>query len=339
MKKLICCLMVLVASSVMTSCNKRSNVDNQPPTPTYDVTLEAKYLLAEYWGDEYSPGADNYSIIIAENKFLMDMGGTSLTEGSYYCLDIYAPVTENGNIPAGTYTLDMTESQKEWTIDAYCSALVVVDGNGNFIPDEEGLEFSEATLVIAENYAELTAVIEGKTHHVTYSGAFAKVDSTTGDGFIIHETTLMDDVVIEGDAALFAVEEIGTDMRYVYVFENYGEYGAGDGAMFMLEIAYVEGGNTITGTYNTADGTLRIGTYDAYGMWGSWYFNLIDGELLYSEYAAIRDGSVTFVQEGETCTMELNCRDVFGCSIKATMSGRCMSFRVEPEAMLQNLVR
>lgn len=335
MKRLIYCLMALVAASAMTSCNKKSNDVTPPdPVPTYDVTLEAKYLLAEYWGDEFSPGADNYSIIIAENKFLMDIGGASLTEGSYYCLDIYAPVTEDGNIPTGTYTLDMTESHKEWTIDMYCSALVVVDSNGNCIPDEEGVEFSEATLVIADNYAELTAVVEGKTHHVTFAGEFAKVDSTTGEGILVHETTLMDDVVIESDGALFAVEDIGTDMHYVYVFENYGEYGAGDGAWFMLEIAYMEGGNSITGTYNTADGTLRIGTYDAYGLWGSWYFNLIDGEFG-SEYAAIRSGSVTFEQEGETCTMELNCSDVYGCTIKATMSGVYMSANVEPEALLK----
>lgn len=334
MKKLIYCLMALVAVGTMASCNKKSNVDNQPPTPTYDVTLEAKYLLAEYWGDEFTPGADNYSIIIAENKFQMDLGGESLTEGSYYCLDIYAPVTENGDIPAGTYTLDMTESYKEWTIDGYCCGFFTIDESGNILPDEEGVLFSEATLVIADNYAELTAVIEGKSHFVTFSGKFEHVDSTNG-GDIFRDTTLTDDIVIEGDNTLFAAD-CDNDSAYIFIMENYGEYGAGDGAGFMLEIAFMDNSDSITGTYSVANGTLITGTYDAYGIWGSWYFSIVDQEIG-SEYAAIHDGSVTFEQEGESCTMVLNCSDADGHSIKATMSGTYMSSSPEPEALLKSL--
>ena len=328
--------LLLAFPLLFAACNKSSNVDNAPTS--YDVTLEAECLVAAYWGDEFTPGVDNYSVIIAENKFLMDVGGESLTEGSYYCLEIYAPITEDGNLPAGTYTLDMTESCAEWTIDGYYSALFISDGNGNLIPDEEGTPFSEATLQIAEDYAELTAVIEGKTHFVTFSGKFSHIDSTNDNGYFIHETTLTDDVVIESDTTLF-VAEYGNDGVYVFVMENHdGNYGANDGAGFMLEIAYIEGSDSITGTYSVADGTLNIGTYDAYGMWGSWYYAIVD-HAIGLEYAAIHDGSVTFVQEGENCSMTLDCSDVNGYSIKATMSGMIIPQIIEPDAMVKGLRR
>jgi hypothetical protein len=144
--------------------------------------------------------------------------------------------------------------------------------------------------------------------------------------------------VIESDTTLFAAE-YGNDGVYVFVMENHdGNYGANDGAGFMLEIAYIEGSDSITGTYSVADGTLNIGTYDAYGMWGSWYYAIVD-HAIGLEYAAIHDGSVTFVQEGENCSMTLDCSDVNGYSIKATMSGMIIPQIIESDAMVKGLRR
>jgi hypothetical protein len=47
----------------------------------------------------------------------------------------------------------MSESCAEWTIDGTMGGLIKVDANGNFITDEEGISFSDATLVIKDNYA------------------------------------------------------------------------------------------------------------------------------------------------------------------------------------------
>ena len=326
-------LILLLALPLMfLACNKKTDDEIYPPTPeNYDVRLEAKYLLVEYWGDEFTPGVDNYSVIIAENEFKMDLGGASLTEGSYYCLDLYAPVTDDGELPAGTYTFDTTESYAEWSIDGTVASLIMVDAEGNFITDEEGINFSDATLVVKKNSAELTAVIEGKTHYVTFSGEFAHIDSTNEGGDIIRPTTLTRNVTIEGSNALF-VAETGEEGAYIFVMENYGEEGAGDGALFQLEIALAEGSTSISGTYSVEDGTLSIGTYDAYGAWGSWYFDTIDG-MLRSEYAAIHSGSVTFAQEGNTCVMTLDCYDEIDYSIKATLSGMLISDSYAPEAL------
>lgn len=326
--------LLLALPLILVACNKTNDdEDNTPKPENYDVRMEAKYLLVEYWGDEFTPGVDNYTVIIAENEFKMDLGGTSLTEGSYYCLDLYAPITDDGELPEGTYTFDMTESMAEWTIDGVVGGLIMVDADGNFITDDEGISFSEATLVVEKNHAELTAVIEGKTHYVTFSGKFAHIDSTNEGGDIIRSTTLINDVVVEGDSAMF-VAEIGEVGAYIFVMENYDEEGVGDGAMFMLEIALAEGNGSITGTYSVADGTLNIGTYDAYGIWGSWYFDTVDGELG-SQYAAIQDGSVTFAHEGSNCTMTLDCNDEEGYSIKATLSGVLISDSYAPEALLR----
>lgn len=326
-------LFLLLALPLMfLACDRKTDDEINPPTPeNYDVRLEAKYLLVEYWGDEFTPGVDNYSVIIAENEFKMDLGGASLTEGSYYCLDLYAPISDDGELPAGTYTFDTTESYAEWTIDGTVASLIMVDADGNFITDEEGIDFSDAKLVVKKNYAELTAVIDGKTHYVTFSGKFAKIDSTNDGGDVIRSTTLTNDVTIEGENAMF-IAETGEEGAYILVLENYSELGAGDGALFMLEIALEQGSTSISGTYSVEDGTLNIGTYDAYGAGGSWYFDTIDGELG-SEYAAIHSGSVTFAQEGNTCVMTLDCSDEEGYAIKATLSGMLISDSYAPEAL------
>ena len=326
-------LFLLLALPLMfLACDRKTDDEINPPTPeNYDVRLEAKYLLVEYWGDEFTPGVDNYSVIIAENEFKMDLGGASLTEGSYYCLDLYAPISDDGELPAGTYTFDTTESYAEWTIDGTVASLIMVDADGNFITDEEGIDFSDAKLVVKKNYAELTAVIDGKTHYVTFSGKFAHIGSTNEGGDVIRPTTLTQNVTIEGSNAMF-IAETGEEGAYILVLENYSELGAGDGALFMLEIALEQGSTSISGTYSVEDGTLNIGTYDAYGAGGSWYFDTIDGELG-SEYAAIHSGSVTFAQEGNTCVMTLDCYDEIEYSIKATLSGMLISESYAPEAL------
>lgn len=324
--------LLLTLPLMFLACDKKTDDEINPPTPeNYDVRLEAKYLLVEYWGDEFTPGVDNYSVIIAENEFKIDLGGASLTEGSYYCLDLYAPISDDGELPAGTYTFDTTESYAEWTIDGTVASLIMVDADGNFITDEEGIDFSDAKLVVKKNYAELTAVIDGKTHYVTFSGKFAHIGSTNEGGDVIRPTTLTQNVTIEGSNAMFIVET-GVVGAYILVMENYSELGAGDGALFMLEIALEQGSTSISGTYSVEDGTLNIGTYDAYGTWGSWYFDTIDGELG-SEYAAIHSGSVTFAQEGNTCVMTLDCYDEIDYSIKATLSGMLISDSYAPEAL------
>lgn len=320
--------LLLALPLILVSCHKNSDDVDKTPASNYDVTLEAEYLLAEYCGDEFSPGVDNYSIIIAENKFSMDLGGGSLSEGSYYCLDIYAPVTEDGKIPAGTYNLDMSEGFAEWTIDGTNSSYIEVDSNGNFIPDEEGIVFSEATLVIKDNYAELTAVIEGKTHFVTFSGKFARVDSTNEGGDVIRETTLIDDVEVESDTAMF-IAVIEDDVAHIIATENVDD----NGAAFKLQVTLADGSDSISGNYSVADGTLSTGSYDSEGILGSWYFNIVDGDLGYA-YAAIQDGSVAFVQEGESCHMTLNCNDAEGYTIKATMSGMLFTESSAAQAML-----
>lgn len=330
-------LFLLLALTLLCAACDKQNEGDTPKPEEYDVRMEAKYLLVEYWGDEFTPGVDNYSVIIAENEFKMDLGGGSLTEGSYYCLDLYAPVTEDGELPEGTYTFDTTESCAEWTIDGTVGGLIMVDAEGNFITDEEGIIFSDATLVVKSESAELTAVIEGKTHYVTFSGKFAKIDSTNDSGDVIRSTTLTNDVTVEGSNAMF-VAETGETGAYILVMENYGEEGAESGAMFMLEIALAEGSTSISGTYSVEDGTLNIGTYDGYGMWGSWYFDTVDGELG-QWYAAIQSGTVTFTQEGDTCAMTLDCSDEEGYSIKATLSGMLVSDSYVPEAFVCTLNR
>ena len=142
-----------------------------------------------------------------------------------------------------------------------------------------------------------------------------------------------EDVEVENNEAMFLVIAYDGIAQVVAV----EDYNMSNGAAFILEVALAEGSDSITGTYSVADGTLSAGKIGEDSM-GSWYFNLVDGDLG-DEYAAIHGGSVTFVHEGLSCQMKLNGNDAEGNAINATLSGIIMTEEFAPEALLKRLHR
>lgn len=185
---LLCVLLALTLT--LASCEERASVDDntefpQPepepdpepepepepePDPDPDgVVFEAIYSSGAYYGDQYSPGADNYFISLSDNGF--DENGYVRPNSTYYRIDLYAPKYEGEwqeymPLPYGEYHYDAEDSYAEWTFSADYSEYVKT----NDTDIELKLTFESGTLIVAEGQTTLEVVIEGEKHRVTFTG-------------------------------------------------------------------------------------------------------------------------------------------------------------------------
>ena len=139
--------------------------------PVKDATVEAKYMIGEYYANQYSV-AYNYMI------YLSDLGFTSdnqvLAGASYYSIDLYGVepnIDAEGNltIPAGTYTFDFFDGCAEWSMGNYYSNYRLV--NDACTAYTYNLPYSDGIVEVTENGITATLVIEDATHIVTFNGA------------------------------------------------------------------------------------------------------------------------------------------------------------------------
>ena len=139
--------------------------------PVKDATVEAKYIIGEYYANQYSV-AYNYMIYLSDLGFTSDnqvLGG-----GSYYSLDLYGVepnIDAEGNltIPAGTYTFDFFDGCAEWSMGNYYSDYRLV--NDACTAYVYNLPYSDGIVEVTENGITATLVIEDATHIVTFNGA------------------------------------------------------------------------------------------------------------------------------------------------------------------------
>lgn len=142
-----------------------------------------------YYGEEYSPGiSDNYCLLLSDLGF--DTYGSELPGGTYYRLDIYVPL-EVGNpnkIPAGTYTVDMSDSYDPWTISKSYSGYHIMDESGeNYLSfDNPGL----GTLVVGEDgsiTATITMLSSGITHEISYNAGDIVIYNNVPSAFVVRK--------------------------------------------------------------------------------------------------------------------------------------------------------
>lgn len=143
---------------------------DKPDVPEPEgIPFEAHYSSGAYYGDQYSPGVDNYFISLSDNGF--DGNGYVQPNSTYYRLDIYAPKyagewQEYMSLPEGEYVYDPEDSYAEWTFSADYSEYVVT----NDVEVVKKLQFESGTLVVTAGLTTLTVVVEGETHIVTFAG-------------------------------------------------------------------------------------------------------------------------------------------------------------------------
>ena len=141
------------------------------PEPGEGVVFEALDCSGVCYGFDYGT-TFNYYLYLSDAGF--DEDGVAQPGGTYYQLDLYSVEGEldgEGNIivAPGTYVLDPASTMAEWSISAAYSFYFTrnADGTDYEVPKTE---FAEATLVVTDTNATLTAVIEGVQHEVTYNG-------------------------------------------------------------------------------------------------------------------------------------------------------------------------
>lgn len=164
---------LLIVALLFVACGKEPTPEPKPepePDPVPEgIVFEANYSSGAYYGDQYSPGVDNYFISLSDNGF--DENGYIKPNSTYYRLDLYAPKydgewQEYMPLPVGEYHFDAENSLREWTFAADYSEYVKT----NDTEVSAKLRFESGTLVVGEDKTTLTVVVEGETHTVTFSG-------------------------------------------------------------------------------------------------------------------------------------------------------------------------
>lgn len=146
----------------------------EPPQPE-EVTFNADSFYGLYHGNKYSPDMGNYFVYLSDLG--LDDEGVARDGGTYYLLDLYAPLHEGEGdvcLPAGTYSLDNSGSYAAWSIGATYTMHYIYSAAG----DTATHSFEAATLTVTAEGLTLTARIDGVEHTVTYSGDMTLINKT-----------------------------------------------------------------------------------------------------------------------------------------------------------------
>ena len=290
-----------------------------------NVEFSANYAYAYYFGDQYTPGyADNYYLFLSDVG--LDAEGYEQANGTYYRFDIYAPIGDGTKIPAGTYTIDMTDSGSLWTASLSYSAW--------FILDEYGWDYAandypaSGTIVVGEDgsiTAEVTMLMSGANHSVVYSGGnIAIYDMSEGEGGEDGGTysTLESDWNCNlSDHTLYYEAygdwyEVGYQNWVIAIMPNSQE-----GDFVQFDILGGTDGSNFAGEYTISD---SLGSYTAYPgyvdagyMSGGWYYTE-DGYTM----APFVDGWLDITDNGDgTFTVEFDVYDDCDYNITGKWTG------------------
>ena len=291
--------------------------------PTEPVNLTVDIMVGEYYGTEFS---DSHSYFVILSDLGYDEEGYALPGGTYYQLDLYAvkgAVDANGyiSIPAGTYTVDLTDSMADWTMSSYYSGFYKISADGMSYDARAGFESGEA--VVTENGITLTVFIGGVQHTVVYNGETKLYAGEYGGG----ETPAPSE-----DTEFTAYVATGTyygDQYTPGVADNYYFYLSDLG--FDAD-GYTQAGGTyyrfdiyapITSDMTITPGTYYIDIYDTLGLGTvsacySAYFK-VNGDA--SDYEAVDYPVGGFITFNEDNTIYAEVEFESGATHKVSFSG------------------
>ena len=298
-----------------------------------NTEMEANYAYANYFGDQYTPGvAVNYYLFLSDLG--LDAEGWEQANGTYYRFDIYAPISADNltKIPAGTYTVDMTDSGSLWTASLSYSAYYVLD---EYAWDYVANDYpASGTIVVGEDgsiVAEITMLMSGATHKVTYNGGDIVIyDSSSSEGGETGEgpySTLTGDWNCNLSAHTLYYEfygdwyEVGYQNWMIAIMPN---SQAGDFVQFDL-LAGADSFTSFADVYTISDSlgayTAYPGYIDAGYLAGAWYYKE-DGVTM----APFVDGWVEVVDNGNgTYSVEFDVWDDADFNITGSWTGEIAS--------------
>ena len=305
-----------------------------------NVEMEANYAYANYFGDQYTPGvADNYYLFLSDLG--LDAEGYEQANGTYYRFDIYAPISADNatKVPAGTYTIDMTDSGALWTASLSYSAYFILDEYGwDYVSNDYP---ASGTVVVGEDgtiVAEVTMLMSGATHKVTYNGGNIVVfdNSSSGGGDDVVYSTLTGDWNCNLSAHTLYYQsygdwyEVGYQNWVIAIMPN---SQAGDFVQFDL-LAGADSFTSFAGEYTISDSLDAYTAYPGYiddgYLAGAWYYKE-DGVTM----APFVDGWVDIVDNGDgTYTVEFDVYDDADYNLTGSWTGEIAS-----AAELQSVTR
>ena len=305
-----------------------------------EVTFKALCLDGYYYGEKYGEGADRYAFFLSDQG--LNNAGQAYTNGTYYYIDAFAPVSGSTTLPNGIYLFDSKNTGAPNTINSENSQLIIT---GESVEDTQIKYLDNATMMVSENKIVLEVVIDGTTHKVTYNGGLELEDATedNGDGGNDDPTGGQDK---DAQSTLTEDHNVSFDgeHRVKWVYEgDYWQTGYSNYTIMMMNKAngYVSGDtlqlDIITdntsktgdfyGTYKcsyTADkGVMMAGFTNDYSMpVGSWLYDYNNGGGSYKGYAMIVAGELTISDAGNgNSTIVLDAEDCLGNKITCNWTG------------------
>lgn len=304
------------------------------------VTFKALCLDGYYYGQKYGEGADRYAFFLSDQG--LNNAGQAYTNGTYYYIDAFAPVTGSTTIPNGMYMFDSKNSGAPNTINSENSQLILT---GESVEDTVIKYLDNATMMVSDNKIVLEVVIDGQTHKVTYNGGLELEDATEDNGGGGNDdpvggqdkeakTTLTSDhdVVFEGEHRVKWVYEgdywqTGYSNYTIMMMNKYNGYVYGDTLQLDIITDNTSQDGDFYGTYECSytagKGVMMAGFTNDYAMAvGTWLFDYVNGGGAYNGYAMIIEGSLTISDAGNgNSTIVLDAYDCLGNNITCNWTG------------------
>ena len=305
-----------------------------------EVTFKALCLDGYYYGQKYGEGADRYAFFLSDQG--LNNAGQAYTNGTYYYIDAFAPVTGSTTIPNGMYMFDSKNSGAPNTINSENSQLILT---GESVEDTVIKYLDNATMMVSDNKIVLEVVIDGQTHKVTYNGGLELEDATENNGGGGNDdpvggqdkeakTTLTGDhnVVFEGENRVKWVYEgdywqTGYSNYTIMMMNKYNGYVYGDTLQLDIITDNTSKDGDFYGTYmcsyTAGKGVMMAGFTNDYAMAvGTWLFDYVNGGGAYNGYAMIIEGSLTISDAGNgNSTIVLDAYDCLGNNITCNWTG------------------
>ena len=304
------------------------------------VTFKALCLDGYYYGQKYGEGADRYAFFLSDQG--LNNAGQAYTNGTYYYIDAFAPVTGSTTIPNGMYRFDSKNSGAPNTINSENSQLILT---GESVEDTVIKYLDNATMMVSDNKIVLEVVIDGQTHKVTYNGDLELEDATEDNGGGGNDdpvggqdkeakTTLTGDhnVVFDGEHRVKWVYEgdywqTGYSNYTIMMMNKYNGYVYGDTLQLDIITDNTSKDGDFYGTYKCSytagKGVMMAGFTNDYAMAvGTWLFDYVNGGGAYNGYAMIIEGSLTISDAGNgNSTIVLDAYDCLGNNITCNWTG------------------
>lgn len=304
------------------------------------VTFKALCLDGYYYGQKYGEGADRYAFFLSDQG--LNNAGQAYTNGTYYYIDAFAPVTGSTTIPNGMYMFDSKNSGAPNTINSENSQLILT---GESVEDTVIKYLDNATMMVSDNKIVLEVVIDGQTHKVTYNGGLELEDATEDNGGGGNDdpvggqdkeakTTLTSDhnVVFDGEHRVKWIYEgdywqTGYSNYTIMMMNKYNGYVYGDTLQLDIITDNTSKDGDFYGTYKCSytagKGVMMAGFTNDYAMAvGTWLFDYVNGGGAYNGYAMIIEGSLTISDAGNgNSTIVLDAYDCLGNNITCNWTG------------------